>query len=117
MGNRNSGMSMHGGDSMVGKVRSAGTSTASAAKWWLPVPHSPDTVHVSSISTSAGAKTTIRSRCCPSTCSTQLPNSQAECSQPLANAHRPLTRYPPSTGSAVPDGANAPPMMTSGPSA
>jgi hypothetical protein len=45
----------------------------------------------------------------------QLANNQWQSSHPLANAHRPLTRYPPSTGMAVPAGLKTPPMMTSGP--
>ena len=34
--------------------------------------------------------------------------SQSQCSQPLANGQRPLTRKPPSSGTARPLGANTP---------
>jgi hypothetical protein len=38
--------------------------------------------------------------------------NQWQCWQPLANAHRPLTRNPPSTGVATPVGLNAPATTT-----
>ena len=64
----------------------------SARKWWLPVPHRPDTVQVSSITTCSGASTAIRICGTPSTTpSMQLPNSQSACSHPLAKLQRPLT--------------------------
>ena len=49
---RTSGTSTHGSASSVAQVRAIGTNTSSAVKWWLPVPHSPDTVQVSSIAIS-----------------------------------------------------------------
>jgi hypothetical protein len=81
------------------------------------VPHSPETDQVSSILIWSGENTTVRSWGPPPASSMQLPNSHWQSSQPLANAHRPLTRYPPSTATAVPEGAKTPPMMASGPSA
>jgi hypothetical protein len=81
------------------------------------VPHNPDTDQVSSILIWSGKNSIVRSRSMPPWSSMQLPNSHWQSWQPLANAHRPLTRYPPSTGTAVPAGLKTPPMMASGPSA
>ena len=49
IGTRTIGASRHGASAIGSSVRSAGTTTGSTWKWWLPVPHRPDTVHVSSI--------------------------------------------------------------------
>ena len=70
---------------------------------------------MSSILIWSGENSTVRSWGVPPLSSMQLPNSQWLSSHPLANAHRPLTRYPPFSGTAVPDGLKTPPMMTSGP--
>jgi hypothetical protein len=45
---------------------------------------------------------------------THPPISQSQCWQPLAKAHRPLTRYPPGTSTACPTGAKTPPLTAPG---
>ena len=117
-GMRTIGSSMHGSSRSGTNVRSAGTTTSSTWKWWLPVPHSPETCQVSSISTWSRANTAPRSCGTPSTIpSTQFAKNQAACSHPLANPHRPVTRYPPSTRVIEPVGLNAPAIAMSGPPA
>jgi hypothetical protein len=60
---------------------------------WLPVPRRPDTFQVSMISTSAAGNIMRRASGCPPGGWTIVPPvSQAQCSQPLANAQRPVTR-------------------------
>jgi hypothetical protein len=46
--------------SKTANVREAGTNVSSIVTSWLPVPHSPDTIHVSIISISAAGSTIIR---------------------------------------------------------
>ena len=60
-GMRTMGASMHGSSASGANVRSAGTTTSSTWKWWLPVPRSPDTCQVSSITTWSGENTAMRS--------------------------------------------------------
>ena len=73
-GTLTTGASTHGASPMGSSVRSAGTCNASTWTWWLPVPQSPATVHVSSMTTWPGANTAMRIRGpSPSIPSTQLP--------------------------------------------
>ena len=89
---------------------------------WLPVPRSPETCQVSWIRTwSAGASISLTSGIPPgsvrvpdSSRTTQPPISQSQCSQPLANGQRPLTRKPPADDTASPRGANTPPTIDLG---
>jgi hypothetical protein len=60
-GIRTIGASRHGGSAKSRKVWSAGTTRSATRKWWLPVPHSPAAVQVSSTCTSSGARRAMRS--------------------------------------------------------
>ena len=83
----------------------------------IPVPHSPDTVQVSTMSTSLARSTIIRSGGMLPSSTMQWAMNQSACSHPLANAQRPLAWKPSSTAVAVPVGLNVPAPTTSGPSA
>ena len=73
-GIRTIGVSIDGSSASGAVVCSTGTTTSSTWKWWLPVPWSPETRQVSSITTSSGRNTAIRSCGTPSTTpSMQLP--------------------------------------------
>ena len=101
--------------------RDAGTKTSSTAMSWLPVPRRPETVQVSMMRASVAGNSMSREsgmplgsrRGAPFSTTTLPPISQAQCSQPLANGQRPVTRYPPSTAFARPEGAKTPPVTTS----
>ena len=72
--------------------RDTGTDRPSTAMSWLPVAHSPDTVQVSTISTSSRGNSTSRgSTGRPSSSVRQPPISQSQNGLPLANAQRPVT--------------------------
>ena len=67
--------------------------------------------------TSLAGSTIIRSGGMLPSSTMQWATNQSACSHPLANAHRPLARKPPSTTVAAPVGLNVPATTTSGPSA
>jgi hypothetical protein len=72
---------------------------------------------VSTMSTSVAGTTIIRNGGTLPSSTMQWATNQSACSHPLANAHRPLVRKPPSTIVATPVGLNVPATTTSGPSA
>lgn len=77
----------------------------------LPEPLSPTASQLSWTSTSAVGTTTRRNESSPAggaSSNRTVALTQSQCLIPLANAHRPLTRYPPGTGRAVPEGINDP---------
>ena len=72
-GIRTIGVSTHGSPSKSRWVRSARTTRSRTEKWWLPLPQSPETVHVSSMATSDGSNTAMRSCGSPLVVPMQLP--------------------------------------------
>ena len=91
-GIRSGGTSTDGSPPKTTKLSSSGTNAPLATTSWLPVPHSPDTDQVSLISTSLGGSTIMRTGGSRPSSTTQWPTNQWACWQPLANAHRPVTR-------------------------
>lgn len=74
------------------KLSSSATYAPSTTTSWLPVPHSPDTDQVSSISMSLEESSIMRTGGSRPSSTMQWPANQSACWQPLANAHRPVTR-------------------------
>jgi len=99
-GNTYSGPGCSGRSATSDAERSWGTYKSRTAMSWLPVPRRPDTVHVSITSAAAAGKSIVRTSGAPFgsrrglsfSMSTAPPISQLQCSHPLANGQRPVTR-------------------------
>ena len=99
------------------QVHVAGTSTPSARTCWLPVPRSPLTRQVSSITTCSRGTTASRMPGGPpdSSAYRQLSPTQVACSTPVMKPHRPVTRNPSDpVASADPLGEIAPATIVPG---
>src|SRR5262245_47219195 len=82
----------------------------------LPVPFMPTMNHVSSIVTSLmGMRDRPKLAISPRSFFMWMPHApHCACSDPDAHGHRPVTRHPPSTGTAMPLGASEPAAHASG---